>query len=170
MLLARVLPRDAVSVAPLRGVFASEDAWVATITNPWADLVSEQARCNWESDARLDAMDADGVVGEVIFPNTLPPFFDILAHLTGVPRDRAGFERKWVGLQAHNRWLADFCGEAPLRRKGIFQLLPNDIDAAVAEIEWIASTGVAAGVMLPAVPPNHVVKPYFSPLALAQVS
>jgi predicted TIM-barrel fold metal-dependent hydrolase len=139
------------------------DAWAAAITMPWADLVSEQAKCNWDSDARLAAMDADGVAGEVIFPNTLPPFFDILAHLTGVPRDRATFETKWVGLQAHNRWLADFCAEAPLRRKGIFQLLPNDIDAAVAEIEWIAATGVAAGVMLPAVPPNHVVKPYFSP-------
>ena len=140
------------------------DAWAASITMPWADLVSEQAKCNWDSDARLAAMDADGVTGEIIFPNTLPPFFDILAHLTGVPRDRATFERKWVGLQAHNRWLADFCAEAPHRRKGVFQLLPNDIDAAVAEVGWIAETGVAAGVMLPAVPPNHVVKPYFSPV------
>jgi predicted TIM-barrel fold metal-dependent hydrolase len=138
------------------------DAWVAGIRNPWADLVSDQAKCNWDSDARLNAMDADGIVGEVIFPNTLPPFFDILAHLTGVPRDPDTLERKWVGLQAHNRWLADFCSEAPLRRKGIFQLLPNDIEAALDEIKWIAGTGVAAGVMLPAIPPNHAVAPYFS--------
>jgi predicted TIM-barrel fold metal-dependent hydrolase len=50
---------------------------------------------------------------------------------------------------------------APVRRRGIAQLLPNDIDAAVAEIEWAADTGVIAGVMLPAIPPNHVVQPFF---------
>ena len=32
-------------------------------------------------------MDEEGITGEVIFPNTLPPFYDILAHLSGVPRD-----------------------------------------------------------------------------------
>src|SRR5688500_4641961 len=68
------------------------DAWVAGITNPWADLVSEQAKCNWDSDARLKAMDADGVAGEIIFPNPPPPLLDILAHLPGVPRDRDTLE------------------------------------------------------------------------------
>ena len=34
---------------------------------------------------RLAASDAEGITGEVIFPNTLPPFFDILCHLSGVP-------------------------------------------------------------------------------------
>ena len=31
-------------------------------------------------------MENEGVTGEVLFPNTLPPFYDILAHLSGVPR------------------------------------------------------------------------------------
>jgi predicted TIM-barrel fold metal-dependent hydrolase len=136
------------------------DHWLAGVTMPWVDVTDTS---NWDSDLRLAQMDADGVSGEIVFPNTLPPFFDILAHLTGVPRDRGTFERKWAGLQAHNRWLVDFCGLAPVRRRGIAQLLPNDIDAAVAEVEWLASTGVIAGVMLPAVPPNHVVAPYFDP-------
>ena len=85
------------------------------------------------------------------------------AWLAGVvmPWDRASFERKWVGLQAHNRWLEDFCRRAPARRRGIAQLLPNDIEVAVAEIQWAAGTGVTAGVMIPAVPPDHVVAPYF---------
>ena len=134
------------------------DAWLAGVTMPWVDVTDTS---NWDSDLRLANMDADGVAAEIVFPNTLPPFFDILAHLTGVPRDRATFERKWIGLQAHNRWLVEFCGLAPVRRRGIVQLLPNDIDAAVAEIEWAASTGVVAGVMLPAIPPNHDVAPYF---------
>jgi predicted TIM-barrel fold metal-dependent hydrolase len=134
------------------------DAWLAGVTMPWVDVTDTT---NWDSDLRLSRMDADGVSAEIIFPNTLPPFFDILAHLTGVPRDQATFDRKWAGLQAHNRWLVEFCAAAPVRRRGIIQLLPNDIDAAVAEIRWAAATGVVAGVMLPAVPPNHVVAPYF---------
>ncbi len=137
---------------------ADFDAWLAGVTMPWVDVTDAS---NWDSDLRLVNMDADGVSGEIVFPNTLPPFFDILAHLSGVPRDPETFERKWAGLRAHNRWLVDFCRQAPIRRRGIVQLLPNDIDAAVAETRWAASTGVVAGVMLPAVPPNHVVRPYF---------
>jgi predicted TIM-barrel fold metal-dependent hydrolase len=136
------------------------DAWLAGVVMPWVDVNDTS---NWDSDVRIANLDADGVAGEIIFPNTLPPFFDILAHLTGVPRDRPTFERKWAGLQAHNRWLEDFCSLTPLRRRGVAQLLPNDIDAAVAEVRWAASTGVMAGVMVPAVPPNHTVSPYFHP-------
>ncbi|HZQ56991.1 MAG TPA: amidohydrolase family protein [Acidimicrobiales bacterium] len=136
------------------------DAWLAGVVMPWVDV---NDTTNWDNGARLAQMDADGVTAEVIFPNTLPPFFDILAHLSGVPRDREAFARKWAGLQAHNRWLEDFSRDGGPRRRGIAQLLPNDIDAAVAEVRWAAGTGVMAGVMLPAVPPNHVVEPYFHP-------
>src|SRR3954471_16963281 len=107
------------------------DTWIAGVVMPWVDV---NDTTNWDNDRRIANMDADGVSAEIIFPNTLPPFFDILAHLTGVPRDAATLEHKWAGLQAHNRWLADFCSQAPVRRRGIFQLLPNDLDAAVAEM------------------------------------
>ena len=136
------------------------DTWLAGVVMPWVDVNDTS---NWDSNVRLANMDADGIAGEIIFPNTLPPFFDILAHLSGVPRDRPTFDRKWAGLQAHNRWLEDFCRLAPTRRRGVAQILPNDVDAAVAEVRWAAATGVMAGVMLPAVPPNHVVEPYFHP-------
>ena len=62
------------------------DAWLAGVVMPWVDVTDTS---NWDSDARIALMDADGVSAEIIFPNTLPPFFDILAHLSGVPRDRA---------------------------------------------------------------------------------
>jgi len=137
---------------------AEFDEWVAGVVMPWVDV---RDASNWDNEVRLAHMNADGVSAEIIFPNTLPPFFDILAHLTGVPRDRATLDRKWAGLQAHNRWLIDFCREAPARRRGIVQLLPNDIEAASAEVRWAASTGNVAGVMLPAIPANHRVAPYF---------
>jgi predicted TIM-barrel fold metal-dependent hydrolase len=134
------------------------DAWLSGVVNPWVDVNDTR---NWNSADRLVAMDAEGVAGEVLFPNTLPPFYDILAHLSGVPRTREEFERRWAGLRAHNRWLADFCAEAPQRRRGLIQLIPNDVDAAVAEIRWASEHDVIGGVMLPAVPPNHAVEPYF---------
>ncbi len=134
------------------------DAWLAQITMPWFDISDDR---NWDADARMRALDDEGVAGEVIFPNTLPPFYDILAHLSGVPRDRSDYEHHWAGLQAHNRWLVDFCAHAPTRMRGLIQLLPNDVDAAVAEMQWAAEHGVIGGVMLPAVPPNHTVEPYY---------
>lgn len=134
------------------------DAWRAQLTMPWFDMTDDR---NWDPVARLRALDDEGVTGEVIFPNTLPPFYDILAHLSGVPRDRADFERRWAGLQAHNRWLVDFCDHAPSRQRALVQLLPNDVEAAVDEMRWAAEHTVVGGVMLPAVPPNHTVEPYY---------
>jgi predicted TIM-barrel fold metal-dependent hydrolase len=134
------------------------DEWLGQITMPWFDMNDDR---NWDSDKRISALDDEGVTGEVIFPNTLPPFYDILAHLSGVPRDRAGFERRWAGLQAHNRWLVDFCDRAAERERGLIQLLPNDVEAAVAEMHWAAGHRAIGGVMLPAVPPNHTVEPYY---------
>jgi predicted TIM-barrel fold metal-dependent hydrolase len=134
------------------------DDWLAQITMPWFDITDDR---NWDSASRMRALDDEGVTGEVIFPNTLPPFYDILAHLSGVPRDRASFERRWAGLQAHNRWLVDFCSEAPERSRGLVQLLPNDVEAAVAEMHWAIEQTAIGGVMLPAVPPNHTVAPYY---------
>jgi predicted TIM-barrel fold metal-dependent hydrolase len=140
------------------------DAWADSVTNPWIDLRdADAAAVNWDSDRRLAAMDREGITGEVIFPNTLTPFYDILVHLSGVPRTRVEYERRWAGLRAHNRWLAEFCSHVPDRRRGLVQLLPNDVDDAVAEIEWAAATGVIGGVMVPAVPPNHAVEPWFHP-------
>ena len=46
------------------------------------------------------------------------------------------YELRWAGLKAHNRWLADFCADTPGRRAGMAQIFLNDVDAAVAEIEW----------------------------------
>lgn len=119
------------------------DEWLAQLTMHWFDITDDR---NWDPPARMRALDDEGVTGEVIFPNTLPPFYDILAHLSGVPRDRADFERRWAGLQAHNRWLVDFCSDAPDRARGLIQLLPNDVEAAVDEMEWASSRSVFGNV------------------------
>ena len=59
-----------------------------------------------------------GIAAEVVFPNTIPPFFPSGSLLAPMPSNEE-FDRRWAGLQAHNRWLADFCADTPGRRAGI---------------------------------------------------
>jgi hypothetical protein len=42
--------------------------------SPWASIAADDMNRNWDSDRRLKEMHEDGVVAEVIFPNTQPPF------------------------------------------------------------------------------------------------
>ncbi len=131
------------------------DAWAATYQNPYEDLTGPDGPRNWDSDRRLGEMDSDGIVAEVIFPNTIPPFFP-KASLTFQPPalDAGDVDRRWAGLRAHNRWLADFCAAVPGRRAGICQVMLHDIDAAVAEVRAAHAAGLTGGVLLPGVPPG----------------
>ena len=106
------------------------DAWAQTYSNPFEDLAGSNAYRNWDSDARVTELEADGIVAEVLFPNTIPPFFPSGALVTPAP-NAAEYEHRWAGLQAHNRWLADFCAAAPGRRAGVAQILLNDVDDAL---------------------------------------
>src|ERR687898_484472 len=90
------------------------DAWCADFANPYDDLRDADANRNWDGDRRLTELEADGVVAEVIFPNTVPPFFPKPSLVQQPPGATAGdLDLRWAGLHAHNRWLADFCAAAP---------------------------------------------------------
>ncbi len=140
------------------------DAWLSTFENPFDDNVGDDASRNWDSARRLREMEADGVVAEVIFPNTAPPFFPKSSLVLQPPGATTGdLERRWAGLQAHNRWLADFCADTPGRRAGIAQIMLHDVDAAVAEIHWAAGHGLTGGILLPGAPPGSGVPPLYAP-------
>jgi predicted TIM-barrel fold metal-dependent hydrolase len=145
------------------------DSWAASYTNPWdfvdprlkredfrvdkdsllSGAASWHSPLNWDGERRLEHMDLDGVAGEVIFPNTAPPFMSGSV-LTGKgPASREEYERRWAGLQAHNRWLAAFCDKAPARRAGIAQVLLDDVDDAAAEARAIHEMGLRGGILLP---------------------
>jgi predicted TIM-barrel fold metal-dependent hydrolase len=131
------------------------DAWVETYEVPYEDLKGPDGGRNWDSDRRLADMEADGIVAEVIYPNTIPPFYPKSSLTYQPPAANIGdANRRWAGLQAHNRWLADFCGRAPGRRAGICQVNLYDIDASVKEIEWAKKAGLTGGILLPGVPPG----------------
>jgi predicted TIM-barrel fold metal-dependent hydrolase len=131
------------------------DAWAAEFVNPFRDLAQPDADRNWDSDRRLRELEQDGIVAEVLFPNTVPPFFPSNGLTAPLPT-AADYELRWAGLKAHNRWMAEFCQEAPGRRAGTVQILLNDVDAALAEIRWARDAfPTFGGILLPGVPPNH---------------
>jgi predicted TIM-barrel fold metal-dependent hydrolase len=140
------------------------DAWAATFENPFDDLDGDEGGRNWDSARRLRELEADGIVGEVLFPNTVPPFFPKVSLVHQPPGAGAGdLERRWAGLRAHNRWLADFCADARGRRAGICQIMLHDVEGSVAEIRWAAEHGLTGGVLLPGAPPGSGIPPLYAP-------
>ena len=138
--------------------------WRGTYKNPQKKHIGSKKHLNWDDDARMSDMSDDGVVGEIIFPNTVPPFFKTSVLICGNPRPE-DYELRFKGIQAHNRWLKDWCSEYPDQRAGIGLVYLNDIDAAIKEIEWIANSGLRGGILLPHVPDDctSFIKPLYHP-------
>jgi predicted TIM-barrel fold metal-dependent hydrolase len=139
------------------------DRWAATFVSPFGDLQRPDAERSWNSERRTRELDADGVVAEVLFPNTVPPFFPSGNLLAPLPTAEE-YERRMAGLRAHNRWLADFCAALPGRRAGIGQIFLHDIDDALDEVRFIAGAGLTGGVLLPNIAPGSGLRPLFDPM------
>jgi predicted TIM-barrel fold metal-dependent hydrolase len=138
------------------------DRWADAYVNPFGDLVKPDADRNWDDAVRQTAIEADGVAAEVIYPNTVPPFFP-MGGLVAMSPSAEEYRHRLAGLRAHNRWLAEWCAGLPGRRAGIGQVLLNDVDEAVRDIEWIAANGLTGGVLLPGLPPGSGLDPLHSP-------
>ncbi len=139
---------------------ATFDAWRGKYKNPFRDLQDDGRSRNWDNDRRNADLDAEGVAAEVVFPNTVPPFFPtgvVIAPAPG-PED---FELRLAGIRAHNRWLADFVAAAPTRRCGQAQIFLNDVDEAVKDIRWCKAHGINS-VLLPGASPDT---PWIEPLS-----
>ncbi len=119
---------------------------------------------NWDSARRLRETEADGVVAEVIFPNTSPPFAPAMMSEFGEAEAGKDFEKRWAGIQAHNRWLADFCSEAPGRRAGLVQIFLPFVEESIQEIRWAKEAGLTGGVLLPGAPPGSGIEPLYAPV------
>jgi len=137
------------------------DAWRGKYKNPFRDLQDDGRSRNWDDERRIREMDDDGVVAEVIFPNTVPPFFPTGVVIAPAPT-AAEYPARLAGIRAHNRWLADFCAAHPVRRAGLGQILLNDVDEAIADVRWAKDHGLA-GVLLPGVAPHTGIDPLFAP-------
>jgi predicted TIM-barrel fold metal-dependent hydrolase len=140
------------------------DDWRGEYKNPQQKHIGSKKHKNWDDDERMGDMEADGVVGEIIFPNTVPPFFKTSVLICGNPSPE-DYPLRLEGIRAHNRWLADWCSEFPERRAGIGLVYLNDIDAAIEDVKWIAEHGLRGGVLLPHVPDDctSYIKPLYAP-------
>jgi predicted TIM-barrel fold metal-dependent hydrolase len=139
------------------------DRWRGAYTNPFKDLQAGRRTQNWDDERRISEQEADGVVAEVTFPNTIPPFFPTGAVIARPPQPDE-YELRLAGIRAHNRWLADWCARYPERRAGIGQIFLNDLDDAIADVRWCHEHGLRGGVLLQPVPDDmkHI-KPLYAP-------
>ena len=139
------------------------DEWRGGYRNPQKKHIGSKKHKNWDATERIGDMDTEGVAGEVIFPNTVPPFFKTSVLICGNPSVE-DYPLRLEGIRAHNRWLVDFCAEAPERRAGIGLIYLNDIEKALEDVKWIAEHGLRGGVLLPHVPDDctHIL-PLYAP-------
>ena len=123
---------------------------VADINAEWREGRDEALSGAWGHDERIRVLDADGIAGEVIFPDgitemNMPPFGAGLS----LPTDGIDPKLQWAGARAHNRWIAEFCQMAPERRAGV-AIVPAlwDVEEAVREAQWAREHGLRS-VLLP---------------------
>jgi predicted TIM-barrel fold metal-dependent hydrolase len=140
------------------------DAWRGRYKNPYKDLGDQRRLRNWDNEMRNTQQESEGVIGEVVFPNTVPPFFPSFV-LFARPPEADQYEHRLAGIRAHNRWLVDWCNEFPERRAGVGQIFLNDVDDAIEDVEWIKEHGLRGGILLPNLPPDcKYVKPLYDPV------
>ncbi|MGZ6929906.1 MAG: amidohydrolase family protein [Acidimicrobiia bacterium] len=130
----------------------------------WHSENEEGLRGGWDAGRRDKELDADGVAGEVIFPDAdsvtsgaSAPFGAGLGSTGDTPP-----ELLMAGARAHNRWLAELCAASPERRAGV-AIVPilDDIDAGVAEIRRAHESGLRVGILIP--PMWQPYEPYHHP-------
>jgi predicted TIM-barrel fold metal-dependent hydrolase len=118
----------------------------------WFEEHDDELAGGWDAIKRDQALDGDGVVAEVVYPDadavesrTCVPFGAGLG-LSGDLDPVLGM----AGAKAHNRWLAELCSVSPERRCGV-ALVPITVEIAdvLAEITWAKEHGLGA-VMIPA--------------------
>lgn len=134
----------------------------------WRDLNLEGLYSAWDSKGRLEVIDGDGVTAEVLFGDesteqNAAPFGGGVALYS---HDKIVPEYQWAGARAHNRFISEFCQDAPHRRIGIAHIPALwDVDEAVKEVHWAKENGLK-GVLLPIlfnknIPYHH---PRYNPL------
>ena len=146
------------------------DAWRGKYKNPYKDLGDTRRYRNWDNEMRTSQQLEDGVVGEVIFPNTIPPFFPSFVLFASPAKPGTDYEHRLAGIRAHNRWLVDFCADYADQRAGIGQIFVNNLEDALEDARWVKDHGLRGGILLPNIPPDatwvehHLFDPYWEPL------
>ncbi|MCY4426105.1 MAG: amidohydrolase family protein [Halieaceae bacterium] len=130
---------------------AEENLLIAEFNDKWREGIEDDLKGAWDGTVRNRVINGDGVAGEVLFPDGIteqnaPPFGAGL----GLKPWGIDPELQWAGARAHNRWIAEFCSEEPVRRVGLaIVLMLYDVDEALAEVKWAHEHGLK-GILIPA--------------------
>ncbi|WP_236795485.1 amidohydrolase family protein [Amycolatopsis sp. GM8] len=104
----------------------------------------------FEMDRRLVELDREGIAGEVLFPDfglafqLLSPAHSSMSAINVTPTE----DQEREARRAYNRWLVDYCSEAPHRFAGLALVDFDDVETALAEIRAAKESGLR-GVLLP---------------------
>lgn len=143
----KVYKQEGVRVVEAKSLLQRTDP---EVVDAWIKTVLDEGRHEGQGNVtrRLEELDRDGIVAEVLFPDFGLPFElhpPLIAALRGFKRPPEQIE---AANKAHNRWLADFCKAAPERFAGLAVLSFVDIDDTIAEIRWAKQAGLR-GIVLP---------------------
>jgi predicted TIM-barrel fold metal-dependent hydrolase len=107
-------------------------------------------RGEWDAAVRLQEIEADGLAGEVIFPQMAPFGAGLMQYRWPVAP-----EQNLAGVRAYNRWLADLCKTNPGRHAGVALINVDDIDVTVQEVREAKELGLFGGVLIPGSTGDH---------------
>lgn len=139
----RATYRDYVDPA-WRGRF---DEWLQSVEGTPDGFVRDQFEAGqWDPSKRIADLEGQGVVAEVLFTNGAPFAAGRLDYAPDPGETRAA-------NMAYNRWLIDFCSEAPGRLFGQALVSFDDVDQAVRDIHWAKEQGLV-GILMPPLYPG----------------
>jgi predicted TIM-barrel fold metal-dependent hydrolase len=140
----------------IEGPFLDQfDDWLAEVEGTPDGFVNPATGedAQWDPQRRLRDLATQGVVAEVLFPNGAP----FAAGRSDYAPDP---DLTRQANRAYNRWLVDFCSEAPGRLLGQALVAFDDVDEAVAEVHWAKEHGLG-GILMPPLYPGS--KFFFDP-------
>ena len=120
----------------------SDDDFLRMLTDEDSPLAPR--RGEFDAEVRMRDLEADGIVGEVVFPQMAPFGAGLIQYRYSVTP-----EHNLEGIRAYNRWLADFCDTNPGRCAGVALINVDDIGVTVEEVRNAKELGLWGGVLLP---------------------
>jgi len=131
------------------------DEWLAGMEGQGDGFVRGEfgEDAQWDPERRVAEMERQGVMAEVLFGNGAP----FAAGRVDFAPDP---EQTRQANMAFNRWVIDFCSEAPGRLNGQALVSFDDVDQAVQDVHWAKEHGLV-GILMPPLYPGS--KFFFDP-------
>jgi predicted TIM-barrel fold metal-dependent hydrolase len=119
----------------------AKDTRTKAVVDPHDEAAQAVKEGLWDPKRRLADLDREGAAAEIIFPGDPASIGMYFSNMN----DPVSAEYRAAGVRAHNRWLAEFCSNAPDRLLGVAQTEPwPDLSACIQEIEAAKRSGMVA--------------------------